>query len=183
MDALDYKRARKIVAPLSEEEVKTLKRERIWGYIFATFVVAGTALGLGVVCLVVLDLANTTILSVATLALLVALGGCYLINRKVMLDIKEQEVIKIEAVVEDKFVKTSREGGMTELPMLEKLNSRFFATQIQQLDSLIFIVKGLELEVDKKAYFSIEKGDKVNLLYSKRLNLFLRIEKIREENL
>lgn len=114
----------------------------------------------------------------ATLGFILALLVFYLVNRSVIKDLKEQEVKVLVAIIVFKKIKLDYEAGSGALfisilghlfPKQYGATMRPFTTNIFHLDN------GYVLKVDKETYNAYEIGDSVNVLYSRRSEVFLRV--------
>ena len=166
---------------LSSEDIKELKYEKRFGFIFPGIIIAVAALLNIPYFLTVPEPNMVYVILINTAVILLSLLVNYKMNHKLNMDLREGIKISKRAKVQDKESTTSSEAGsgMLFIPILGNLFPKLWGQKMRQKDYYSLILNNTRYEVDQNLYEAVTHGDEVNIYYAENSNSQLGIEKHR----
>ena len=166
---------------LSSEDIKVLKYERRFGFIFPAMIIAFAAL-LNIPYFGAAPEPNMVyVILFNTAVILLSLLLNYKMNNKLNVDLREGIKISKRGKVQDKELTYLSEAGsgMLFIPILGNLFPKLWGQKMRQKEGYFLIINNTRHEVDQKLYEGLSQGDQVNIYYAENSNSQLGIEKHR----
>lgn len=156
-----------------KQDIETLEKEKHGSY---SFVLLINGIGIfAVILIVLLKPTHYEIWTTVAIVLSISLSylAYYLINKTVLLDIKQQQFDIVSTIVTDKEIKTDYEAG-----------SGSIGGRMRSFNKHLLHLKGHNpINVDIEIYNNIKIGDSIDILYAKNSKTLLRIERSKHKNL
>ena len=166
---------------LSSEDIKELKYEKRFGFIFPAMIVALVVLLNTLYFLTQPEPNMVYVILFNTTVLLLSLLLNYKMNHKLNMDLRKGIKISKRAEVQDKeHIASSEAGsGMLYIPILGDLFPKLWGQKMRLKKYYILVLNNTRYEVDQNLYEAVTVGDEVNIYYAENSNSQLGIEKHR----
>ena len=166
---------------LSSEDIKELKYEKRFGFIFPAMIIAFAVLMNILYFLTVPEPKMVYVILINTAVVLLSLLLNYKMNRKLNMDLREGIKIPKRAKVQDKEHTASSEAGsgMMYIPILGDIFPKLWGQKMRPKEYHSLIINNTRYEVDQNLYEAVSHGDEVNIYYAENSNSQLGIEKHR----
>lgn len=166
---------------LSSEDIKELKYEKRFGFIFPAMIIAFAVLLNTLYFLTQPEPNMVYVILINTAVVLLSLLLNYKMNHKLNMDLREGIKIPKRAKVQNKEHTTSSEAGsgMLYIPILGDLFPQLWGQKMRPKGYYSLIINNARYEVDKNIYESVSQGDQVDIYYAENSNSQLGIEKHR----
>ena len=166
---------------LSSEDIKELKYEKRFGFIFPAMIIAFAVL-MNILYFLTVPKPNMVyVILFNTVVLLLSFLLNYKMNHKLNTDLREGIKISKRAKVQDKEHTTSSEAGsgMLYVPILGDIFPKLWGQKMRPKGYYSLIINNARYEVDQKLYEGVNLGDQVDIYYAENSNSQLGIEKHR----
>jgi len=163
---------------LTDKDFKTIRYEMRMGYIFSLFILAFG--GLFNLVYIVVNSDNNWLLLGLIDGLIVgfSIGLFFLVNRKLIKDLKEgTKIIRLEKVL-SKERQTSYEAGSGKLhiPILGDLFPKLWGQEMKPKEQFSFIINGFRYEVSDDVFHQVNENENVEMHYSLHSGTLLSID-------
>lgn len=166
---------------LSSEDIKELKYEKRFGFIFPAMIIALAVLLNTLYFLTVQEPNMICAILINSAVLLLSLLLNYKMNHKLNMDLREGIKIPKRAKVQDKenIISSEAGSGMLHIPILGDLFPKLWGQKMRKTEGYFLILNNARYEVDQNLYEEVTVGDEVNIYYAENSNSQLGIEKHR----
>jgi hypothetical protein len=169
----------KSLAQLTQDDVAVLRSEKRIGSVFAVFVIC-LGLLLSLIYTLVEKSGDVMFWSgvIALSSILLSVLVYYMVNYRLIMDIKSnQKVLILDMVQEKQKVASSEAGsGAMFIPILGNLFPKLWGQQMKTANKYFFIIKNIRYEVDEKVYNNVNVGDIVQRHCAKLSRTIFRFE-------
>ncbi len=166
---------------LSSEDIKELKYEKRFGFIFPAMIIALAVLLNTLYFLTQPEPNMVYVILFNSAVLLLSLLLNYKMNHKLNMDLRKGIKISKRAEVQDKeHINSSEAGsGMLYIPILGDLFPKLWGQKMRLNKYYSLVLNNTRYEVDQNLYEAVAVGDEVNIYYAENSNSQLGIEKHR----
>lgn len=161
----------------TDKDYKEIRYEMRMGYIFSTFILAFG--GLFNLVYIVVNTDNNWLLLCLIDVLIVgfSIGLYFLVNRKLIRDLKDgTKVIRLEKVL-NKERQTSYEAGSGKLhiPILGDIFPKLWGQEMKPKEKFSFIINGFRYEVNEDVFQNVKESETVEMHFSNHSGTLLGI--------